>query len=122
MSDKNLTIKLKSLTCFITDEDKFDDVFLKHNKKRVWPIDKKHHPVPVGNTKLNFNISDLPANEALTIELWDFDKFSANDLLGTFTLIPDKPGGPYTVDMKTPKEKDVAKYTMEWQILWPEDD
>ena len=121
MSEEKLTIKLKSLTCFITDEDKFDDVFLKFDKKKVWPLDKKQHPVPVGNTKLNFTISNLTPNEPAVIELWDHDNFSANDLLGKFTLIPDKPGGPYTVDMVTPSTKDVAKYTMEWQILWPED-
>ena len=120
MSEKKLTVKLKSLTCFITDEAKFDDVFLKYSGKKVWPLDKKHHPVPIGNTKLNFEISEITPNQTMVVELWDHDNFSANDLLGKFTMIPDKPGGPYTVDMVTTHSKDVAKYTLEWHILHPE--
>ena len=117
MSQDNLSVKLKSLTCFITDEDKFDDVYLKYNGKKVWPQDKKHHPVPVGNTKLNFVISDIAPNTMMEIELWDYDTLSANDLLGKFTIVVDKVGPPYTVDMVTPKPKDLAKYTLEWQAV-----
>lgn len=119
MSEENLTIRFKSLICFVTDEEKFDDVFLKYNGKKIWPADKKHHPVPKGSTKLDFTISDITPNKELIIELWDHDNFSPNDLLGKFTMVPDRPGGPYTVDMVTTHEKDVAKYSMDWQILWP---
>jgi len=120
MSEEKLTLKLKSLTCFITDEDKFDDVFLKYNGKKIWPSDKKHHPVAVGNTKLNLIVSEITPNQNVVIELWDHDNFSPNDLLGKFTMIPDKPGSPYMVDMIATHANDVAKYTLEWQILKPE--
>ena len=119
MSEELLTIRLKSLTCFVHEEEKFDDIFIKHDGKKIWPVDKKHEAVSIGNYKMSVDISGIKPNSDVLLEVWDHDNFSANDLLGKMRLIPDRPGGPYTVDMKPNKESDVARYSLEWQILWP---
>lgn len=122
MSEETLTVRLKSLTCFQNDEEKFDDIFIKHNGKQVWPTDKKHEDVSVGSYKLGVDISGIKPNSEMILEIWDHDTWSPNDLLGKMHMIPDRPGGPYTVDMKPTHENDVARYMIEWQILWPGQD
>lgn len=119
MSEK-LTVRLKTLHCFQNDEEKFDDIFLKFKGKRIWPTDKKHEDVRV-NTKhdLNVELADLTPNERVGIEVWDHDVFSPNDLLGTAHIVPDQPGGPYTVDMQPIDDQETARYSIDWEILWP---
>ena len=81
--------------------------------------DKKHEDVSVGNIDLNVIIPDLTPNEDLFLEIWDYDLLSANDLLGKVRMVPDRPGGPYTVDMTPISDKEMARYSIEWEILWP---
>lgn len=119
MSDEKLTVRLKSLMCFVNDEDKFDDVYIKYKGKKIWPLNKKHEDVSVGRVELNIDIPDVTPNEEMVLEIWDYDLMSRNDLLGKTRMIADQPGGPYTVDMAPNSEKDVARYSIEWQVLWP---
>jgi hypothetical protein len=120
MSEELLTIRLKSLTCLENDEEKFDDVFIKYGGKKIWPIDKKHEAVSVGSYKLGIDITGVKPNSGMILQIWDHDNFSLNDLLGEMHMIPDQPGGPYTVDMKPTHDSDTARYIIEWQILWPD--
>lgn len=117
MSEK-LTVRLKTLHCFQNDEEKFDDIFLKHDGNTIWPKDKKHEDVRI-NTRheLNVEIANLVPNEQTAIEVWDHDVLSPNDLLGTAYIVPDKSGGPYTVDMKPIDDKEIARYSIDWEIL-----
>lgn len=117
MSKDKLTVRLKTLLCYQNDEEKFDDIFIKYQGRRIWPVGKKHEDVAVGSVSLMVDIPNVVPNEELLLEIWDYDLWSANDLLGTARMIPDKPGGPYTVDMKPIHEKEVARYSLEWQIL-----
>lgn len=119
MSAEKLTVRLKSLMCFVNDEDKFDDIYIKYKGKRIWPTNKKHEDVSVGKVDVNVDITDVTPNEEMLLEIWDYDLLSRNDLLGTARMIPDQPGGPYTVDMTPSSDKEVARYSLEWQILWP---
>jgi len=122
MAEEKLTVRLRTLLCYQNDEVKFDDIFIKYLGRRIWPTDKKHEDVSVGSTQLMLDIADVTPNEEMILEIWDFDTWSANDLLGKARLVPDKPGGPYTVDMNPVDDKEVARYSIEWQILWPGQD
>lgn len=117
MSDERLTVRLKSLMCFVNDEDKFDDIYIKYQGKKIWPVDKKHEDVSVGRVVMNVDINDVTPNEEMILEVWDYDLISRNDLLGKARMIPDQPGGPYSVDMTPASDKDVARYSIEWQVL-----
>ncbi len=87
--------------------------------RKLWPTDKKHEDVAAGNYKLGVDIREVEANKEMILEIWDHDTFSLNDLLGKMHMMPDQPGGPYTVDMKPTNDSDTARYLIEWQILWP---
>ena len=122
MADEKLTVRLNTLHCYQNDEAKFDDIYIRYLGKRIWPTDKKHEDVGVGLTQLMIDIADVNPNEEMILEIWDYDTWSANDLLGKARIIADKPGGPYTVDMEPINEKEVARYSINWQILWPDQD
>lgn len=119
MTNEKLTVRLKTLMCYQNDEAKFDDIFIKYQGRRIWPTDKKHEDVAEGSTKIMIDIPDVIPNEEMILEIWDYDTWSANDLLGKARLIPDQPGGPYTVDMTPINDKEIARYSIEWQILYP---
>lgn len=101
----------------MVEEHKFDDVYLKYDKKRIWPLEKKQQPVYMDSeTELNVSITGLKDGQRIQIELWDWDLLSPDDLLGTFNM-QIAYGGPYTTDMvRNLKETKKAKYTLEWYV------
>ena len=113
-----LTLSLNNLFCYFMDEEGQDEVFLKYNKKRIWPVDKKFKPFGIDTSEeLNVEIKDLKEGDKVIIELWDFDWLTPNDLLGVFELTIDEISGPFTTDMKQNlQETDHAKYTLEWEV------
>ena len=121
MNEEKIVVRLNNLHCFENDEAKFDDIFLKFKKKKIWPLDKKHEDVRA-NTKhdLSIDLTGLTPGEPIAIEVWDHDVMSPNDLLGTALFTPDEAGGPFMVDMKPAHEKDTARYSIGWQVLYPD--
>ena len=109
-----LTCRLLKLHCYISDE-KADEVFLKKDKKRVWPTDKKYIEMTDSELKLGL---DIPAerDDMIELELWDYDTWSPNDKLGTFKMLVDQRGGPYTSDLLGEKGSG-AKYSLEWEVV-----
>lgn len=117
MPNDKLTVRLKTLLCYQNDEEKYDDIFIKYQGRRIWPTNKKHEDVAIGSMPLMVDISDVTPNEEMILEIWDYDLWSANDLLGKAKMIPDRPGGPYMVDMTPIDDKETARYSLEWLIL-----
>ena len=109
-----LTCRLLELNCYISDEDA-DEVFLKQNKKRIWPVNKKY--IEMKDAELKIGV-DLQAEKdtMIEIELWDYDTWSPNDKLGTFKMLVDQRGGPFTSDLIG--EKGIgAKYSLKWEVV-----
>lgn len=118
MEIEKLTVRLIQLHCYQNDEEKFDDVFLKFNGEKIWPQDKKHEDVRIDSKHdLDVTIAGLIPDERAAIEVWDHDLLSPNDLLGTMYFVPDKKGGPYTVDMNPLNESTTARYSIDWEII-----
>jgi len=118
MSEEKLTVRLKKLHCYQNNEERYDDIFLVYNDTQIWPVDKKHEDVPIGSIELDVNIPDVKANEQIVVEIWDHDTLSPNDLYGHARFVPDRPGGgPYTVDMKPINDEEVARYSIDWEVL-----
>lgn len=115
--DKNLTFHLKALRCFFVEERKYDDVYLKYNNEKIWPVDKRQQSIFMDTeTELGIDINSLMNGSEISIELWDWDMLSADDLLGTFNITIEE-GGPFTTDMtRNLKETKKAKYTIEWYV------
>lgn len=113
------TIILNRLHCYFVEESEYDDVFLKYNGKKIWPIDKKQQPIMMDTTtELNLEIKELSRNQEVVIELWDWDFLSPNDKLGTFTLHIEGEPGTYSTDMvRNLRETKKAKYTLDWEVI-----
>ena len=112
------TLLLNRLHCYFVEENEYDDVFLKYKGKKIWPAEKKQHPIMMDTTtELGIEIPDLARNEEVVIELWDWDLLSPNDKLGTFSLTIEGDSGPYSTDMvQNRRETKKAKYTLDWTV------
>ncbi|MEQ9297654.1 MAG: hypothetical protein RIF33_03780 [Cyclobacteriaceae bacterium] len=121
MADKKHTVKLIHLYCYANEELKEDEVFIKYKGRRIWPVNKKYARLKPGEKKeIGVDIPDVTEGEMLTLEVWDWDLFSANDLLGSATMKVDGPGGPYLVDMRPSSAEETARYSIQWQVPWTE--
>ena len=116
---KSVTLKLLRLHCYLVEENEYDDVFLKYEDQKIWPIDKKQQPIMMDTTtELDIMIPDLSLFKQVEIELWDWDLLKPNDLLGTFSLIIEGSDGQYSTDMIQNKKKtNKAKYTLDWELI-----
>ena len=117
MEQGKCTLRLTRLHCYLVEEPGHDDVYLKYNGNKIWPPDKKQQPIEMDTvTELDVAIEGLLDEQVIHIELWDWDLFSSDDLLGVFSL-PISPGGPFSTDMKiNTHETDKAKYTLDWEV------
>ena len=103
-----------SLMCYRQEESNGDEVFLKYNTKRIWPIDMKYSQVTEGTLDLSLDIAGIDKGQIVNVELWDYDLITANDNLGVFSMLVNERGGPFTTDLNT--NKNDAKYTLKWEV------
>jgi hypothetical protein len=97
-----------------------DEIFLKYNGKKIWPADKKYEQIKTGEkTEVDISIPNIAHGSEVTIEIWEWDLFTFNDLLGSITMKIDSYGGPFLVDMRASKEQESAKYSVQWEVLHP---
>ncbi len=109
-------LKLLKIHCYIPDESDADEVYLKMNGKKIWPVNGNKYESMKDNSfplDLEFKVEKGSKN---LIEIWDYDVISADDLLGTVEIKADQAGGPFNADM-VQKETDHAKYSLEYEIM-----
>ena len=113
--EKNIyyTLKILRLHCYISDEDDSDEVFLKFNGEKIWP-ESKYVEMKEGTEMVGFE-TKVEKGKSVKFEIWDYDMFSPNDLLGEVNIVADKVGGPFTTDMIR-KEAGNARYSLEWEM------
>lgn len=115
---KTYTMQLNRLYCYMVEEHDYDDVYLKMDGNKIWPTNRKNQPMHMDtSSSLQVTIPGIEDGQKIVIELWDWDFLSRDDLLGTFTMLIEETGGPFTTDMiQNTKETNTAKYTLEWEI------
>ncbi|MDH5597537.1 MAG: hypothetical protein OEY34_00340 [Cyclobacteriaceae bacterium] len=109
------SLRLLKLHCYLSDESDADELFIKLDGKKIWPSDKKYYKIKEDSVEIKFE-TKVEKNSEVVVEFWDYDLFSANDLLGTVKIIADASGGPYTSDM-VKKEAGNARYALEWELV-----
>ena len=111
-------IKLLNLHCTLNEEVDKDEVFLKYEGKKLWPSGP-YKKIGSGD-KLAVNREfDHKTDHDMVVELWDFDFFSKNDLIGTFTvhIEEDDSASTYFTTMKLAHTDSTASYMLEWEII-----
>ena len=108
-----LKCKLLRIRCYISDESDGDEVFLKLDKKKIWPTDSKY-VVLSGERPINIDLREVEERTLIEVELWDYDTWTPNDKLGIFKMLVDEKGGPYTSDLVRDSGSG-AKYSLEWE-------
>lgn len=113
-----MQIKLLSLHCTLNDEVDKDEVFLKYEGKKLWP-GGAYKSINSGEKKeINKEFTHTTDHD-MVVELWDFDFFSKNDLLGTFTMHVEEEdrASTYFTTMKPARDGSTASYMLEWEIV-----
>lgn len=115
---KSYQLILLRLHCYFVEENEYDDVFLKYNGKKIWPPHKKQQHIMMDTTtELNVVLDNVPLQQQMVIELWDWDFLSPNDKLGTFTMFLEGETNIFSTDMvQNRKETTKAKYTLDWKL------
>ncbi len=111
-------IKLLHLHCLLNDESDQDEVFLKHKGSRIWPDHGRYHKMNSGDrVEIQTSLSHDPATD-LDIELWDWDLFSKNDLIGTFHIhLNQGDYGKFNSSLRKSTMESTASYMLEWEIV-----
>lgn len=111
-------IKLNKLHCHLNDEADSDEIYLKVNNSKIWPLGF-FKSVDSGDIKI-IDVTmkhDDDAKPAL-IEIWDYDFLSRNDLIGTFELMAgSKKKGQFQSTIKASEGHSTAAYLLDWEIL-----
>ena len=106
-------IKLLNLKCYLSDEADGDEVYLKANGQRIWPVDGKYIVPKEENVPINLQLN-IQKGDSMEIEIWDYDLLSTNDHLGSLTIHAEA-HGQYENDF-VKRGNDQSKYALEWEI------
>jgi hypothetical protein len=104
------------LECNLCDENDGDELFIVHNDKKIWPAGSKYKKGMTDNKiPVNIRLDGVEPGKPVVLQLWDYNSFLNNKLLGEFLLIVDGPGGTFRSDLRRPEQNGRARYTLEFE-------
>lgn len=109
-------IRIVSVQCTVPDEIDKDEMYLKYNGKKIWPVGNLYFRIDTGD-KVEVDLILDVENGWNEIELWDFDYLSLNDHLGTFKFMVDSTSGVFSTDMELFEKKSTASYILSWEKI-----
>ena len=119
---KRLRINLLSLNCHLAISPKgTDNIMLKYNGKRLYPQGgKKFLEFKTGDAhkfeEFAIAVEKADTSEPLLIELWSYNKFFRNKLVGRFFLITDLSQlGFSATQLIRNSEYDQSNYLLHWE-------
>jgi hypothetical protein len=103
----------------MVEEDGFDDIYLKFNGKKFWPINGKKMGIAADTvTTLDIKLGEFSPGEPIKIELWDWDLLSADDFYGDFSFVFEGDEGSFSTDLQQNTRKTRrARYRLEWEAF-----
>ncbi|HBH22606.1 MAG TPA: hypothetical protein DDY13_04205 [Cytophagales bacterium] len=117
--EQQYEIILLNLYCYMVEEDGFDDIYLKFNGKKFWPINGKKMGIAADTvTTLDIKLGEFSPGEPIKIELWDWDLLSADDFYGDFSFVFEGDEGSFSTDLQQNTRKTRrARYRLEWEAF-----
>lgn len=106
-------LKILNLKCYLPDEKDGDDIYLMSVGNKIWPSDKKCITITDEDTAIGVDIS-IDKGDRIPVELWDHDKLSKNDHLGSLVIEADS-HGQFVLEF-TKTGGDISRYALEWEI------
>ena len=106
-------LRILSLKCYLKDESDGDEVYLMSDGKKVWPLEARYVVAMDETTPIGLEF-DIQKGDVISYELWDHDKLSANDHLGTLTITAEAHGHYENEFVK--QGNDNSKYALEWEL------
>jgi hypothetical protein len=93
-------------------------IYLVYGDERIWPKHgKKVNMTSDHDKEINVEIRNLREEMDVTIEMWNWDLFAWDNLIGTFHIPIEGVGGSFQTDINQ-NEKDTsgARYTLDWEL------
>lgn len=116
MIEKKRFLRLQSLVAFRQSEKDGDEIFIKYNNEKIVPADAKFIRMSKDPVALNVEIELREDQKWVELELWDYDRFTPNDNLGTFKLLVDEVAEDFTAELKRGADSD-GKYILNWSVI-----
>jgi hypothetical protein len=79
-------LNLKELVANHMSENGGDELFIKYNKKKIWPARERFFTLKNSVVPLNTQI-ELPNVGWVDLELWEYDNWLSSSQLGTFRML-----------------------------------
>jgi hypothetical protein len=111
-------LELIQLDAHFQTEQDGDEIFLKLNGKKIWPINRSYFSCQKEVAHIQLNVKKdvkVKPEQKVNIELWENDFIFFKKKLGDFTLILDQRGGPFITDLQL-KSKEFARYSLMWEV------
>lgn len=116
MTPKKKFLRLESLVAYRQSESDGDEIFIKYKDEKIVPNDAKFLRMAKDPVGLNVEI-ELDSDEKwVELELWDYDRFSPNDILGKFKLLVDQVAETFTAELVREQDSD-GKYILNWSVI-----
>ena len=110
-----MKLHITQLKCNVNDEFDGDEIYLKYDGKKIWPA-RLFKGIRTGEELSIDLFIEVPEDQKIIIELWEYDLLTMNDHLGSFEVILNEYGGPFQTSLKL-KEKDyIASYLLTWEV------
>lgn len=116
MTEKKRFLRLDSIVAYMQTEVDGDEIFIKFQGEKIAPRDGKF--VKMSKEPVALNV-EVPVGDDLWVELelWDYDHFSPNDILGKFRLLADEVSEGFSAELLTTKGAEQARYVLNWSVV-----
>ena len=84
-------LTLVSISCMQTDETDKDEIYLKVGEKKIWPLKPKFYAIDI-DEQVEMNLNFKVSAGKVCIDLWEYDYFDKNEILGSFVFKIGEPG------------------------------